>query len=466
MKQKKHAGGFVWLEYIIGVGATLVLAGAIFWFAWQEPGRIVSAQEQQLQSDLDEAMTLYAENCAVCHGLAGEGIGATPALDSQSLRESDYDSLSKIISRGLFNTAMPAWSKEDGGSLGEYQIGELVSLIQYGNWQATQDRVVNLGLAPTVPFTSNPDEAILAILANEPGGEVLVQGVRVYAEQCVACHGPDGSGTALAPALNDPQLAAKDPAELERTILNGVPGTLMAGWENSLSEADLQAVVALITQWERVPGGVIPAPDRPIPVTEQSLALGAEIYTANCSICHGPEGQGTRRAPALNVQSFLTDTSDAAIQQIVALGVPGTAMPAWGDRLTEADIQALVGFMRAWEPDAPEVAEPARGGGSPWWQTGGTTGTGGGVGGPPWMRNTTTGNANNTSLPSGGSSPVQAANHMSPGNNPGASQTSSWWQQFDSRAIALLGTVLVVSLSMVGVGLVMLIRSPLKLPQD
>ncbi|MEJ2710082.1 MAG: c-type cytochrome [Anaerolineales bacterium] len=465
MKRKKNASGSGWLEYLIGIGATLILASAIFWFAWREPERIASAQETQLQSDLDEAMTLYAENCAVCHGLAGEGIGVTPALNSQPLQESDYASLSKIISRGLFNTAMPAWGKEDAGPLSDYQIGELVSLIQYGDWQETQDRVVNLGLAPTVPFTSSPDEEILASLANEPGGELLVQGVRVYAEQCVACHGPDGAGTALAPALNDPQIAAKDRTELERTILNGIPGTLMAGWERSLNEADLEAVVALITQWEQVPSGVIPAPDRPIPVTEQSLALGAEIYANSCSSCHGPEGQGTRRAPALNVQEFLTNTSDAAIQQIVTLGVPGTAMPAWGDRLTEVDTQALVGFIRSWEPTAPEVAEPARGGGSPWWQTGATSGAGGAVGGPPWMRNVPAGDTGSANLPSGGSKPAQSTSYNPQGNIATLSQLP-WWQKLDSGALTLLGTVLFVSFSMTGVGLVMLYRHPAKLPRE
>ncbi|MBN2149216.1 MAG: cytochrome c [Anaerolineales bacterium] len=58
---------------------------------------------------------------------------------------------------------------------------------------------------------------------------------------------------------------------------------------------------------------------------------------------------------------------DAALQQIVTLGVPETFMPAWGDRLSEVQIQAIVGFMCSWEPTAPEVAQPVRVRG-PWWQ--------------------------------------------------------------------------------------------------
>jgi hypothetical protein len=73
------------------------------------------------------------------------------------------------------------------------------------------------------------------------------------------------------------------------------------------------------------------------------------------------------------VKSFLESTTDLAMQQIITNGVPGTAMPAWGTRMAESDIQAIVGFIRQWEPTAPEVASPVRGGG-----------------GPPWMRNTST----------------------------------------------------------------------------
>ncbi|MCK5429218.1 MAG: cytochrome c, partial [Anaerolineales bacterium] len=180
------------IETLLGIFATSLIAAGILLYAVQEPSRIVSAQDDQILADLDDAMTIYAENCSVCHGLAGEGIGATPALDNPALSTADYNTLHKIISRGLFGTSMPAWSKEDGGPLGEYQIGELVTLIQFGDWQATQDRVVNMGLAPLVPFTTEPDPAILEELAGLPEGEILIQGITLYAQQCVACHGADG----------------------------------------------------------------------------------------------------------------------------------------------------------------------------------------------------------------------------------------------------------------------------------
>ena len=392
------------IEILFGVIATALIVLGIPWYAFNEPARLESAQAAQLALEIDEAMTLYAENCSVCHGLAGEGIGATPALNNPALQEMDAGSLTKTIARGLYGTAMPAWQLEDGGPLSDYQIGQLVSLIQFGDWQATQDRVVNLGLAPQVPFTTQPDAAILEQVKAQAEGEILAAGVVLFAERCVACHGADGLGTALAPALNDPAVREKTLEDLERTIRLGVPGTLMAGWEKSLDGSQIAAALALISRWESVPAGAIPAPDRPIPVTEESLALGATLFATSCSTCHGPQGQGSQRAPALNVRSFLSDTTDLAIEQIVTLGVPGTAMPAWGDRLTETEIQAVVGFLRSWEPSAPEVATPTRVQG-PWWR---------------------------------GSAAPSGASQTGSQNAPWAAQTTPWYQNLDWRAAALI----------------------------
>jgi mono/diheme cytochrome c family protein len=464
------------VEFIIGILATALIGLGLLLYMWREPVRIVVAQTSQLHTDLDEAMSLYAENCAVCHGLAGEGIGATPALDNPVLWEMDYAALAKIIARGLFGTSMPAWSKEDGGSLSDYQIDELVTLIQYGDWQATRDRGVNAGIAPLIPFSAEPDPIILDSLVGMQDGDILAQGITLYAQQCVACHDADGLGSSLAPALNDPAVRQKSPDELSRTILNGVPGTLMASWQNILSDADITALVTLMTEWDQVPDGAIPAPERPIPVTEESLALGADLYASSCASCHGPDGQGTMRAPSLNVKSFLTATNDVAIQQIITLGVPGTAMPAWGDRMTEAEIQALVGFIRSWEPTAPEMAEPARGGGAPWWQSKGSQTPGGRTGGPPWLRNGSS-SSNSSSLPGGGS--IQAANtgnlvaqagtetasqaHQSSQSGPPWMQTTqtsstSWWQALDWRVLGLMAGVVLLATILLISGLVGLRR--------
>jgi len=412
------------IETLIGLLATQVIVFGLALYAVNEPNRILAAQTGILDRQLDTAMSLYAQNCAVCHGSIGEGIGATPALDTPALRTMAYEDLRKTIARGRFDTAMPAWAMEDGGPLSDYEVGELVALIQSGNWTATGDRVVNLGLAPLVPFTTEPDPALLASVAALPEGDVLQQGIQLFASNCVACHGADGLGTAIAPALNDPAIRAKSADEVTRTITFGTAGTLMAGWSNVLAPEEIDSLTALILRWDSVPAGMIPAPDVPVPTTAESLALGGQLFSQNCSRCHGPEGQGTPRAPALNIRSFLTDTTDSAMQQIITLGVPGTAMPAWGDRMTDSDIQAIVGFVRQWEATAPEVAVPVRPGG----------------GGPPWLRTTSQTTTQGTGQPSTTSTAGQGQGQgqaLSQTGGQAVAQPTPWWQIIDWRILLL-----------------------------
>lgn len=420
------------IEILVGLLATQLIVFGLAFYILNEPQRIASAQTEILNVQLDEAMTLYAENCAVCHGLNGEGIGPTPPLNNPALASMPYDDLFKTIARGRYGTSMPAWSKDDGGPLSDYQISELVSLVQSGDWQATGDRVVNLGLAPLIPFTTQPDPALLEAVAALPDGEALKSAITIYASSCVACHGADGLGTALAPALNDPAARAKSAEELTRTITFGSPGTRMSAWSGQLSPEEIARMVTLIQRWDEIPLGTIPAPDVPIPTTAESIARGGELYAANCARCHGPEGQGTPRAPALNVKSFLTQTNDQAMQLIISGGVPGTAMPAWGDRMTEADIQAIVGFIRQWEPTAPEVAVPTRPGG----------------GGPPWLRN-------NTANPAQPAQPGQQTPSGGAGGPPWAqSQTQpAWWQTLNWPLLLGLTAALSVIFSLIAAGL-------------
>lgn len=417
-------------EILIGLVATALIAAGLLLYAREEPARIALAQAQQTASSLDAAMTLYAENCSVCHGLAGEGLGATPALNRPALQSMDSQELAKAIARGRANTAMPAWSQADGGPLSEFQVSQLVLLVQQGDWSAVQERVVNLGLAPRIPFTTQPDAQILAAVKALPNGDVLAHGLTLYAQSCVACHGTDGAGTSLAPAINRETTRARSLEELTRILTSGVAGTRMAAWGSKLTSEEINALVTLVKNWDQVPAGAVPVPDRPVAVTQESLALGSSLYTTNCSRCHGPQGQGTQRAPALNVQSFFTRTNDPAMQLIIQMGVANTAMPAWGDRLTEAEIQAIVGFIRSWEPTAPAVATPLRG---PWWRSSSGQGF----------------------LPSGGLQPtaVISGTGQLPAKNSSGQTGAPASQTIDWRSVLLVVSLLLLSGTLITYGL-------------
>lgn len=360
---------------LIGLLATAVIAVALPVYAFNEANRMTTTQARLLTESIGQGQLIYAQNCVVCHGANGQGIGSYPGLDNEGVRAMDYDTLFKTVERGRYGTAMAAWGVKEGGVLNNQQIEQVIAMLQNGDWTATARTVDAAGLnPPTVLKVDIPAEA-LARLSSLPHGQVLAEALPVYAANCTGCHGPQGEGTAIAPALNDPTLRnQRSDEELTRTITNGVPNTLMAGWRQALTSDKITSLVGLIRYWAEIPPDLIPQPELP-PIASSDaevIAAGGRLFSVACATCHGPQGQGTRMAPALNVQSVLTQTNDQAIKTIIAQGVPNTRMPAWGGRLSEAELNSLVSFIRAWEPTAPAVAQPAPGGQG---------------GGPPWLRN-------------------------------------------------------------------------------
>jgi cytochrome c oxidase cbb3-type subunit 3 len=88
---------------------------------------------------------------------------------------------------------------------------------------------------------------------------------------------------------------------------------------------------------------------------------GARLYAAHCAACHGDTGGGGVGVP-LSLASFLNNIDDDFLRKTIRHGRPGRVMPAFS-KLSDAQIDAIVGFIRAWsEKPAPEFpATPVRG---------------------------------------------------------------------------------------------------------
>ena len=274
----------------------------------------------------------------------------------------DAETLLHTIERGRYNTAMAAYGVDEGGILTNMQARSLVALIQDAPWDVVATRVDTLGLTPPPMPAAVIDDAMLTQVAALPDGDILASGLQIYAANCVACHGANGEGTTLAPALASDELRARlSDADIARIVAQGSPGTLMAGWERALTPADIAAVTALVRRWPEIGAAGLTMPvveAAPLDMSPAAIAAGGQLYGLLCTQCHGASGYGTPLAPALNNQTFLSQTEDAAIQQIIAGGVPGTSMPAWGGYLGEADITAITAFLRSLEADAPAMAAP------------------------------------------------------------------------------------------------------------
>ena len=366
----------------MGFLATLLIAVVMGINLFRESDRQADAEIDLRVEAVTDGIDLYAENCAVCHGAAGEGLASVPALNTEAVRGMDYADMFHTIERGRYNTVMAAYGTNEGGIFTNAQIDSVVAVVQYANWLAVAARVDELGLTPPEVVVVELTTETLDSVRNLPDGDALASGLEVYVTECVACHGANAEGTTLAPALNSVDLRTQNTDDdLARTIANGVPGTLMASWNGALTSEEIANLTLLVRRWEDLDTAGIEMPVievEPIDMSPEAIAQGQWLFSVTCTQCHGKDGYGTPMAPSLNNQQFLSETPDAALQQIISLGVTGTVMPAWGGRFSEQDIATLVAYLRSLEATAPAVAAPQAGAAA----SGNEQGLG-----PPWQRN-------------------------------------------------------------------------------
>ena len=71
--------------------------------------------------------------------------------------------------------------------------------------------------------------------------------------------------------------------------------------------------------------------DQPGQYAEADIAYGARLYTLQCSMCHGPNGDSVGNVD-LRSGRFRNAATDQQISGLITTGIPGTGMPAFKDR--------------------------------------------------------------------------------------------------------------------------------------
>jgi mono/diheme cytochrome c family protein len=200
--------------------------------------------------------------------------------------------------------------------------------------------------------------------AQDPTGEQLELGARLYVENCAVCHGPNGQGRVGATLAKDWPSIRPD-LRVKSVIANGVPGSPMPAWSQvnggPLTEEEIEALTLYILNWET---GGLPEPVlAPTPTFTPRAAItlpaevegdpeqGSVLYTENCAVCHGPNGEG--RVGATLAKSWPSIRADLQIKTTIERGVAGSAMPAWdqayGGPLTQQEIGDIVAYISSWE---------------------------------------------------------------------------------------------------------------------
>src|SRR5258707_13217528 len=109
-------------------------------------GQPRKGSESLAPNEVLEFGTLYAENCAGCHG-AGERGGAAIALPNPVyLAIADDAAIRKAIAKGVPGTAMPAFAESAGGMLADKQIAVITSGIR-SRW--SQPGILNAANPPS-----------------------------------------------------------------------------------------------------------------------------------------------------------------------------------------------------------------------------------------------------------------------------------------------------------------------------
>jgi len=165
------------------------------------------------QDAMKMGQRLFQDNCSICHGGDGGGNTGFPNLtDHDWLYGGAPEKILETITYGR-KAAMPAW----GSILGEENV-------------------------------SNVAEYVLSLSGHEHDQEKAELGSKVFATNCVACHGADGKGNQQvgAPNLTDNTwLYGKEPMVIRQTIREGRNGVMPAQIEN-LKEGKIHLLAAYV----------------------------------------------------------------------------------------------------------------------------------------------------------------------------------------------------------------------------
>src|SRR2546426_10312493 len=142
------------------------------------PGRPRPDARELAPTEVMAFETLYARNCAGCHGRTGR-LGAARALnDPVYLAVAPPERVRRVIATGVPGTAQPPFALSAGGSLRDRQIDVRVRGIR-DRWQRP-----GAATGHQIPPYDGGRAA---------GGDVD-RGRAVFASACARCHGDGGRG--------------------------------------------------------------------------------------------------------------------------------------------------------------------------------------------------------------------------------------------------------------------------------
>jgi mono/diheme cytochrome c family protein len=153
-----------------------------------------------------------------------------------------------VVSHRLEGYALQGWfapniTNDNWRGLGAWSTDEIVSYLKTGHnrFSAASGPMADVVMDSTSKFKDADLLAVATYLKDQPGtatdkssapnGKVMKIGSAIYADECSACHLPNGRGIdGLFPMLNgSPSVQSGDPSSLLRVVLRGARGAATDG---------------------------------------------------------------------------------------------------------------------------------------------------------------------------------------------------------------------------------------------
>jgi cytochrome c oxidase cbb3-type subunit 3 len=183
----------------------------------------IAADPQLLSYSIAGGRSVFAANCAPCHGAGGQGGHGFPVLaDDDWLWGGDLPNIERTIRYGIRSTSSETRQSE---------------MPKFG-----ADQVL------TAPQIADVAAYVLSLSGEPTDKEAAARGQSIFAENCAACHGEDGGGnTELgAPSLKDKiWLYGNTAAAVVAQVTNPHHG-VMPTWEGRLDDATIKMLAVYV----------------------------------------------------------------------------------------------------------------------------------------------------------------------------------------------------------------------------
>lgn len=272
----------------------------------------------------------YAQFCIDCHRHDGGGVpGVFPALaGNQSVTSADPATLLHITLTGwktVQTSAHPrVYTMPGFARLADSEIADILSFVRqsWGNKagpvEASAVAKARAALNPATTDSGKFDTPRMAKLLDAPNSAQLVRGMQLHLNtkallpnnvgnqlNCTSCHLNAGTVADGSPFVGVsaffPSYAPRAGREITlEDRINGCFRRSMNGKPLPVDSADMKAMVAYFDWMKREtkPGDKVAG--RGVGKVDQSIKPntenGRKVYTQQCAVCHGSNGEGLKRA--------------------------------------------------------------------------------------------------------------------------------------------------------------------------